>query len=93
MLKSLYEQNSIDETHIAPVKIRSFVASAANHGYNVATAEIDPLPVALSALVKNPDGVRLRLDSLYPGSHGELRFDTEFVGLTTLHSSDSPIIE
>jgi hypothetical protein len=89
VLKSIYQRGEGE----SEVKLWSLAVAAADPQFKVATAELNPLPHKLRDIMTESDGISLTVrDNLAHDEH-ELGFDTEFEGLTTLHSPDSPTIE
>ena len=91
-LKSLYEEGPHGSDAAVgaarnPVKIRSLAKDPRDPDYKMATAEINPLPGQLNALKTATS------HSLAIGDEHELHFDTGFIGLTTLHTPESPVVE
>ena len=96
-LKSLYEKGPHGSDAVGAagnsVKIRSLANDPRDPDYKMATVDINPLPGQLNAL-KTDTSHSLNLE--FVGANGdehELHFDTGFIGLTTLHTPESPAVE
>ena len=75
------------------VKIRSLAHDPSEPNYKMATSEINPLPGPLNALgTAACYGINVKVvDDV--GDEHELHFDTGFIGLTTLHTLESPAVD
>ena len=93
-LKSLYEEDPHGVGAARnPVKIRSLAHDHRDPNYKMATSEINPLPGPLNALgTATCHGINVEVVD-DDGDEHELHFDTGFIGLTTLHTPESPAVE
>lgn len=98
ILKSLYEEDPHDIEAVGgaknAVRIISLTSAPMDPEYKMATAEITLLPRQLHELTTaTPNGIYLDVVDAVGNDETELRFDTGFMGLTTLHTPDSPAVE
>lgn len=99
-LNSLYGEDPHDIEAVRggrrAVTIRSLASAPADPDYKMATAEIPLLPRRLHELTKaTSNSIYLNVVDTVSNDEHELRFDTGFIGLTTLHTPDSgfPVVE
>ena len=75
------------------VKIRSLANDPRDPNYKMATSIINPFPEPLDALgTATCHGINVEVGDDIGDEH-ELHFDTGFIGLTTLHTPESPTVE